>query len=148
MKKTVKIFNREHELFWSAQAMSAVCEKCGKLKNLENWIKGEDPDDIAGIYTRFTEVLEILANASIKRDNYAIKQGFMQGEEKREFKAGDLSLIIGMGDLGDMIESMYGALERDTNYEVPEGAKVEQKEVDETLEEIQENRRKKEESGE
>lgn len=146
--KTVKILGKEFELFWSAQAMKEITDKCGKLTNLDKYIYGEDKEDVSGAYTRFTEILEILVNASIKRDNYAINQGFEQGELKKVFEAGDLSLVIGLGDLNDMITAMYSALNRDTEYEIPEGVKIEKKEVDETLDEIRENRRKKEESGE
>lgn len=145
---TVKILGKEFEIFWSAQAMSEVSEKCGKLGKLQSWIMGEDKEDIAGVYTRFTEILEILVNAAIKRDNYAIKQGFKQGEEQKQFEAGDLSLVIGLGEVGDMLKVIYNALDRDTNYEVPDGANVEKKEADETLDEIREARRKKEEGGE
>ena len=145
---TVKILGKDFELFWSAQAMDDVSALCGKLSKMQEWVMGNDREDVAGIYKRFTQVLEILVNAAIKRDNYAIKQGFMQGEPRQMFEAGDLSIIIGLGELGDMISIMYGALARDTDYEVPDDLKVEKKEVDETLEEIQENRRKKTESGE
>lgn len=145
---TVKILGKEFELFWSAQAMNDVSELCGKLSKMQDWIMGNDKEDIAGIYKRFTQVLEILINAAIKRDNYAITHGFKQGEQIKMFEAGDMSVIIGYGELADIITVMYSALARDTNYEVPEGAKVEKKEVDETLEEIQEARRKKAESGE
>lgn len=145
---TVKILGKDFELFWSAQAMHEITDKCGKLDNLDKYIFGKDSSDVAGIYTRFTEVLEILVNAAIKRDNYAIDHGFKQGEKKSTFAAGDLSVIVGLGELEGMVKGMKVALNSDMEYEIPEGAKIEKKEVDETLEEIKENRRKKEESGE
>lgn len=145
---TVKILGKEFELFWSAQAMDEVSALCGKLSKMQDWIMGDDKEDVAGIYKRFTQVLEILINAAIKRDNYAIIHGFKQGEQIKMFEAGDLSVIIGYGELADIIAVMYSALSRDTNYEVPDDVKIEKKEVDETLDEIREARRKKTESGE
>ena len=72
----------------------------------------------------------------------------MQGEEKPVFDPADLAMIIGITELAEMRGAIYDAMRNDMSYEVPDGVKVESKEIDETLEEIKENRRKKEESGE
>lgn len=147
MKNTITILGRDFELFWSTQATSEIAEKCGGLNKLDAWIKGND-DDYAGMLSRLTETFEILVNAAIKRDNFAIKHGFMQGEEKPVFELGELKQIIGLNEIATMRGSIYAAMNNDMSYEVPDGVKVESKEIDETLEEIKENRRKKEESGE
>ena len=147
MKNTITILGREFELFWSTQATSEIAEKCGGLNKLDGWVRGND-EDAAGMLARITEVFGILVNAAIKRDNYAIKNGFMQGEEKPVFDPADLTMIIGITELAEMRGAIYDAMRNDMSYEVPDGVKVESKEIDETLEEIKENRRKKEESGE
>ena len=147
MKNTITILGREFELFWSTQATSDIAEMCGGLNKLDAWIRG-DEEDYAGMLKRLTKTFEILVNAAIKRDNYAIKHGFMQGEEKPVFEADGLAEIIGLNDIANMRGSIYAAMNNDMSYEVPDGVKVESKEIDETLEEIKENRRKKEESGE
>lgn len=148
MANTVKILGREHEFFWSTQAVKDVSEKCGSIEKLYDWINGDDVD-AATTLERFTGVFETLVNAAIRRDNYAIKHGFMSGEIKNEFEAGDLAQLIGIKDMREMTAVMFNALNVDlSSVEVPDGAKVEQKEIDETLEEIKDARAKKAESGE
>lgn len=144
----VKILGKEFEVFWSTQAMKEISDMCGRIDKIDEYIYGGDKTDFAGIYQRFSTILEILVNAAIKRDNYAIDHGFAQGAKKEVFEAGDLSVLIGIGDIADMIKIMFKAMADDSEFEIPEGVDVEKKEVDETLEEIKENRRKKEESGE
>lgn len=144
----VNILGKDFEVFWSTQAMKEISDMCGRIDKIDKYIYGDDKSDVAGIYERFSGILEILVNAAIKRDNYAKSKGFMQGDPVEQFEAGDLSIIIGIGDIGEMIQVMFKALADDTEYEIPEGVDIDKKEVDETLEEIKENRRKKEESGE
>lgn len=143
----VTILGKDFEFFWSTQAVSDVSEQCGGLEKLYDWINGDDVDT-ATTLKRFTYVFETLVNAAIKRDNYAIKHGFIQGEPKEEFVAGELAELIGLKDMKEMTLAMFEALNININtIEVPDGAKIEQKEIDETLEEIKDARAKKEESG-
>lgn len=150
MKNTVKILGRDYELFASTQAVSEISEMCGGINHITEYIYGteQEPNSQIEQIKRVVAIIEKMINAAIKRDNYAIKNGFMDGEEKKLFSAGDLVMIVGIKDTAPLLEGMVRALKDDTDYDVPEGVAIDSAEVDETLNEIREKRAKNGESGE
>ena len=148
MAKTINVLGKEFEFFWSTQAVHDVAEECGGMDHLIEWINEEEIDSSI-MLERCVFVFNTLINAAIIRDNFAIKHGFMQGEVKETFNLDEFKSIIGVNDLYGSITKMYNALSENlSTIEIPENAKVERKEIDKTLEEIKDQRAKKEECGE
>ena len=150
MKNTVKILGRDYELFASTQVVSEISEICGGLAHIAEYILGteKDPYDKGEQLKRSVGIVEKMINAAIKRDNFAIKNGFIDGKEKDLIQEGSLGMLVGVKDIEQIMAAMTEALKTGTDYDIPEGAEIDHAEVDETLNEIREKRAKNGESGE
>jgi len=140
MANTIKILNKDYELFWSTQAMSDISELCGGIDKLYEWMHDGEPVENL---KKFTTIIEILVNAAIKRDNFAVRNGFQSGEERPLFEEGSFATVLSLTDMINMSGTIFKSLGDDSDFEVPEGANIKKEEADEVLEEIRENRRKK-----
>lgn len=142
---TVKILGKEHELFVSTYAYEQIAEKSGGIEHFAEWIKSGDR---TAQLSRVLDIMMIQLNAAIVRDNYKRKLGELDGAEQPLFDREMLSAVIGISDLSVMAANVLRAFREGQDYEIPEGVKVTKTEVDETLAEIYEKRKKNVESGE
>ena len=142
---TVKILDKEYELFVSTHAYEQIGEMCGGIRHLAEWLKGDDRTEQL---SRVLDIMLIELNAAIIRDNYKRKLGELDGTDKPLFDRDMLAAVISMSDLAVMAKSVLSAFAEGQNYEIPEGVKVTKKDVDSTLAEIYEKREKNAGSGE
>lgn len=152
--QTIKILGKEYELFCSTSAAYRIAETCGGVGNMAKWIKqGDNPEDTkqtetASVIMRVAQIIAILINGAVQRNNYGIAHGLIEGQEAETIGYNGIINILSPGEIINSRDKIFMAVAEGMAYEIPEGVNVKQEETDKVLEEIKEKRAKKAESAE
>lgn len=133
----MKSGNIELKLFYSNWAAKELTELCGGLANIGSLFAGESGEerDIAEIYDNIVKLVCILANANIIKENSEIALGMRNGEKKQLLEPEVLSNILDMSKGGEYLLECLDVMGLASKFEMPDGMKVEEKDID--LEEIE-----------
>ena len=130
---TIKLSDREFEAMYSTRAMMNVAEMCGgDLKLLPEYMKADGNNVVAMI--RLCKIIAELINGAIAARNSDILFGLANGEKKPFITADMLIDIITPGEVVTAQGNVYEIIGLCSEFELPEGIKLEEKDVD--LEEI------------
>lgn len=149
-KYTAKIGGKEYPIFCSTEAYSEIGEICGgKIEEIAKILKSDDKTTEEKIKF-FGKIIEALINGEIKRRNFAIEEGFEDGEKKSIFPSEGIFTICHPKEIvsAENKAAVLNAIAGSTIYEVPDDVNLTKKEVDLDLEEIREEKAKKAESAE
>lgn len=133
----MKSGNIELKLFYSNWAAKELTDLCGGLENIGSLFAGKDGEEpeVTEIYDNIVNLVCILANANIIKENSEIALGMRKGEKKELFDADMMSNILDMSKGGEYILECLDVMGLASKFEMPEGMKVEEKDID--LEEIE-----------
>ena len=135
--KIIEVDGRKHELFFSTWALLHISERVGgDINDLGKWLSG-DPDESGnyGINTaealsRFSVILADLANGAVIKHNADIDLGLEQGDKKPLYPDDYFINILNVSDILTYREEIFAAMNMGTNYEIPEGVEVQEKDPD------------------
>lgn len=132
----MKTGNIEIKLFYNNWAAKELTELCGGLANIGSLFAGKDGEEreISEIYDNIVKVVTILANANIIKENSELALGMRKGEKKELFDFDMMSNILDMSKGGEYLLECLDVMGLASKFEMPDGMKVEEKDID--LEEI------------
>lgn len=134
------IDGHEIELLFNVKASMEIADICdGDISNLSNKL-----EELKGVerIAFFAQIICALANGAIAKRNSDIEHGFESGEKKRLFKADYFLSNMTFSELEKYSLTLYSAIIGGSEFTVPEGVNMEEK--DPVLQEIEEERAKKE----
>ena len=138
--KVIEIDGKEIELFFSTWALMHISERVGgDINTIGKWL--DDGKGTAGTLERFSYMLADLANGAVIKHNADISLGLEQGDKKPLFPDDYFINILNVSDILTYRAEIFGALNLGSDYEVPDGVELTEKDPD--LAEIE--REKKEE---
>lgn len=128
--KFIEVDGKKYELFFSTWALIHIAERVGgDINNLGNWIS-ENNGNTAEMLSRFSVILADLANGAIIKHNADIALGLEQGEKKPLFPDDYFINILNVSDILTYREDIFGALNMGTDYEIPDGVEIQEKDPD------------------
>lgn len=138
--KVIEIDEKKIELFFSTWTLMHISERVGgDIGGLGEWLnKG---GNTAEMLARFSYILADLANGAIIKHNADISLGLEQGDKKTLFPDDYFINILNVSDIMTYREEIFAALNLGSEYEIPDGVELTEKDPD--LAEIE--REKKEE---
>lgn len=144
--KFIEVDGKKYELFFSTRTLIKISERVGgDINNLGSWIGGADTNtesekgnggnstsdgNTAEMLSRFSVILADLANGAVIKNNAGIALGLEQGEKKPLYPDDYFIDILNVSDILTYKEEIFEALNMGTNYEIPEGVEVEEKDPD------------------
>lgn len=135
--KIIEVDGRKHELFFSTWALLHISERVGgDINDLGKWLSGDlDESGNNGMNTaetlsRFSIILADLANGAVIKHNADIALGLEQGDKKTLYPDDYFINILNVSDILTYRGEIFEALNMGTDYEVPEGVKVQEKDPD------------------
>lgn len=137
-----KIIIDEHEieLLFNVKASMEIADICGgdigNLGNKINELKGVEQ------IAFFAKIICALANGAISKRNSDIDYGFESGEKKPFFKLDYFMANMTFAEMDNYSVAMYSTIIGGSAFTVPDGVNMEEK--DPVLQEIEEERAKKE----
>lgn len=138
--KVIEIDEKKIELFFSTWALMHISERVGgDINTIGKWL--DDGKGTAGTLERFSYILADLANGAVIKHNADISLGLEQGDKKPLFPDDYFINILNVSDILTYRKEIFGALNLGSDYEVPDGVELTEKDPD--LAEIE--REKKEE---
>ena len=138
--KVIEIDGKEIELFFSTWALMHISERVGgDINTIGAWL--DDGKGTAGTLERFSYILADLANGAVIKHNADIALGLEQGDKKLLFPDDYFINILNVSDILTYRKEIFGALNLGSEYEIPDGVELTEKDPD--LAEIE--REKKEE---
>lgn len=138
--KVIEIDEKKIELFFSTWTLMHISERAGgDIGGLGEWLnKG---GNTAEMLARFSYILADLANGAVIKHNADISLGLEQGDKKPLFPDDYFINILNVSDIMTYREEIFAALNLGSEYEIPDGVELTEKDPD--LAEIE--REKKEE---
>lgn len=138
--KVIEIDEKKIELFFSTWTLMHISERVGgDIGGLGEWLnKG---GNTAEMLARFSYILADLANGAVIKHNADISLGLEQGDKKPLFPDDYFINILNVSDIMTYREEIFAALNLGSEYEIPDGVELTEKDPD--LAEIE--REKKEE---
>ena len=138
--KVIEIDGKEIELFFSTWALMHISERVGgDINAVGEWLSASETT--AGTLERFSYILADLANGAVIKHNADISLGLEQGDKKPLFPDDYFINILNVSDILTYRAEIFGALNLGSDYEIPDGVELTEKDPD--LAEIE--REKKEE---
>lgn len=130
--KIIEVDGKKYELFFSTRTLIKISERVGgDLNNLGNWIGGEESGgNTAEMLTRFSFILADLANGAVIKHNADIVLGLEQGEKKPLYPDDYFIDILNVSDILTYRDEIFEALNLGTDYEIPEGVELTEKDPD------------------
>lgn len=140
--KIIEVDGREHELFFSTWALLHISERVGgDINDLGKWLGGGSDEsgdkessnkggNTAETLSRFSVILADLANGAVIKHNADIALGLEQGDKKPLYPDDYFINILNVSDILTYREEIFEALNLGTDYEVPEGVEVQEKDPD------------------
>lgn len=124
----IEIDGKKYELYFSTWALVSISKRCGgDIDNLGDWLgKGKTVE----MLLKFSNVLSDLANGAVIKHNADIALGLEQGEKKPVFPDDYFINIMQVSDIMKYREEIFRTLNMGTDYEVPEGVEVQEKDAD------------------
>ncbi|MBD5145639.1 MAG: hypothetical protein HDT21_07020 [Ruminococcus sp.] len=139
--KVIEIDEKKIELFFSTWALMHISERVGgDINTIGTWL--DDGKDTAGMLERFSYILADLANGAVIKHNADIALGLEQGDKKPLFPDDYFINILNVSDILTYRAEIFGALNLGSDYEIPDGVELTEKDPD--LAEIE---REKKEAG-
>lgn len=127
--KIIEVDGREHELFFSTWALIHISERVGgDINTIGKWL--DDGKSTAGTLERFSYILTDLANGAVIKHNADIALGLEQGDKMPLYPDDYFINILNVSDILTYREEIFEALNLGTDYEVPEGVEVQEKDPD------------------
>ena len=127
--KIIEVDGREHELFFSTWALIHISERVGgDINTIGKWL--DDGKSTAGTLERFSYILTDLANGAVIKHNADIALGLEQGDKKPLYPDDYFINILNVSDILTYRKEIFEALNLGTDYEVPEGVEVQEKDPD------------------
>lgn len=138
--KIIEVDGKKYELFFSTRTLIKISERVGgDLNNLGNWIGGSDTNtengkgnggSTAEMLKRFSFILADLANGAVIKHNTDIALGLEQGEKKPLYPDDYFIDILNVSDILTYRGEIFEALNLGTDYEIPEGVELTEKDPD------------------
>lgn len=133
----MKIGNHEVKLYYSNLAVREINELCGGVSKISTLFTDENGNAVP-YETEVNNIIKlilILANAGIKKDNWEKRNMIADGEEQPLLTFEDLEQIIDISKLNDYTKEIMEAMGLASKFEVPDGIKLTEPDLD--LEEIE-----------
>ncbi len=138
--KIIEIDGKKIELFFSTWAFMHMSERIGgDISGLGEWLNSGG--NTAETLARFSYILADLANGAVIKHNADISLGLEQGDKKPLFPEDYFISVLNVSDILTYRGEIFAALNLGSDYEIPEGVELTEKDPD--LAEIE--REKKEE---
>lgn len=133
----MKIGNQEYKLFYSNLAAREISELCGGIKNMSTLLTGKDGEELEFTeqFGNITKLIRILLNANITKENCEIALGMVDGEKKEKFTDEVLETLLDLSKVKEYIEEALKCMGLASQFEVPDGVKLESPDLD--LEELE-----------
>ena len=128
--KFIDIDGKKYELFFSTRTLIKISERVGgDINTIGKWIGGDDKST-AEILSRFSFILADLANGAVIKNNADIALGLEEGEKKPLYPDDYFIDILNVSDILTYKEEIFEALNMGTDYEIPEGVEIQEKDPD------------------
>lgn len=139
--KIIEVDGKEYELFFSTRTLIKISERVGgDINKLGEWIGGADSKkgkgdrseggNTAEMLSRFSYILADLANGAVIKNNADIALGLEQGEKKPLYPDDYFIDILNVSDILTYRQEIFAALNMGTDYEIPEGVEIQEKDAD------------------
>lgn len=135
--KIIVVDGREHELFFSTWALLHISERVGgDINDLGKWLGGDSDEkggagkNTAETLSRFSVILADLANGAVIKNNADIALGLEQGDKKPLYPDDYFINVLNVSDILTYREEIFAAMNLGTEFEVPEGVEVQEKDHD------------------
>ena len=126
---TIKLSDREFEAMYSTRAMMKIAEMCGgDLQLLPEFLKADGNN--VEVMHRLCRIITELINGAAAARNAEIDFGLEQGEKRKFITADMLMDIITPGEVVTAQNSVYGIIGLCSEFELPEGIKMEETDAD------------------
>jgi hypothetical protein len=127
----------EFKLFYSNWAAKELTDLCGGLENIGTLFAGEDGEDqdISLIYDNIVKLVCILAKRKHYQGKFRDSTRNAQGRKKELLDAEMMSNILDMSKGGEYLLECLKVMGLASKFEMPDGMKTEEKDID--LEEIE-----------
>lgn len=121
----IEIDGKEYELYFSTWALLRISDRCGgDIEKLGDWLgKGKTGE----MLSKYNAVITDLANGAVTKHNTDIVFGFEQGEKKELFPDDYFINVMQVSDIMKYREEIFRTLNMGTDYEIPEGVEVQEK---------------------
>lgn len=132
MKNKIYINGKQYELLYTLHAAEQIEDAIGEdAKSISTWLKG--PYKL--IMKRVVQIIVILVNAKIERDNVNRKAGILTGEPQNPIEEELIYANMTPGDIMMHRSTVLGAITEGLRINLPEEA---ERQRDYDLEEIEE----------
>lgn len=127
--KIIEVDGKKYELFFSTRTLIKISERVGgDINSLGEWLSKSD--NTVEMLSKFSFILADLANGAVIKNNADIALGLEQGEKKPLYPDDYFIDILNVSDILTYKEEIFEALNMGTDYEVPEGVEVQEKDPD------------------
>ena len=127
--KFIEVDGKKYELFFSTRTLIKISERVGgDINSIGKWLS--ESGNTAEILSRFSVILADLANGAVIKNNADIALSLEQGEKKPLYPDDYFIDILNVSDILTYKEEIFEALNMGTDYEIPEGVEIQEKDPD------------------
>lgn len=126
--KIININGREYELYFSTWAMRKMSEAIGgDISYVGEWL---NTGDVCESLERYGQIIAILINGGIAKHNADVDFGLCEGDKKPFISAEYINCVLNAGDLLMYKDEIFAAMNMGTEFTVPDGVEIAEKDYD------------------